>query len=81
MADCGNAQSLKIFGGEMAQVVGADFILPECSLVALKAEASQPACDIHRRFLRLGDARGGVSPCWGGCVQEQKMVAYPIVAA
>ena len=52
----------------------ADVILAECRLATFEAKASQPVCDIHRRFLRLGDARGEVSPCWSGRVQKQKMV-------
>jgi hypothetical protein len=50
MADGGNAESLKIFGSEMAQFFSADVILAECRLISFKTKASQPACDIHRRF-------------------------------
>ena len=71
MADGGDAKSLKIFGSEMAQYFGADVILAECRLVAFQTQVSQPTCDIHRRFLRLGDAWGGVSPGRAGRVQEQ----------
>ena len=36
MADGGDADSLKIFGGEVAQVFGTDLVLAEGSLVAFK---------------------------------------------
>ena len=73
MADGGNAEALKILGGEMAQVFSADLVLAEGRLVAFQTQVSQPTCDIHRRFLRLGDARGGVSPWWTDRVQGQKI--------
>jgi hypothetical protein len=57
MPDGGNAEFLEIFGGEMAQHVNADGVLAECRLVALQTQTSQPACDIHRRFLWVGDAQ------------------------
>ena len=66
-------RAVQIFGSETAQFFGAGVIRAERRPVAFKAQVSQPACDIHRRFLRLGDARGAVSSCWRGCVQEQKM--------
>jgi hypothetical protein len=49
------ADALKIFRGKVTQVFAADFVLGEGALAAFKTQASQPACDLHRRFLRLGD--------------------------
>jgi hypothetical protein len=49
------ADALKIFRGKVTQVFTADFVLGEGALAAFKTQASQPACDLHRRFLRLGD--------------------------
>jgi hypothetical protein len=49
MADAGNAQFFKVVRGEIAQYFGADVVLAKRHLVALKAEASQPACYVHRR--------------------------------
>jgi hypothetical protein len=54
MADSGNAESLKIFCGQITQYFSADVILAECCLVAFKTQVSQPACDIHHGVLRLG---------------------------
>ena len=73
MADGGNAESLKIFCGQITQYFGADVILAKCRLVAFKTQISQPACDIHRRFLRLGDARRRVSLRWIAGVQKQQI--------
>jgi hypothetical protein len=70
MSDAGNAKFLEIFRGKMTQHFNADVILAECRLVSFKAQVFEPACDIHRRFLRLGDALGGIEPCWNGRVQS-----------
>ena len=72
MANGGHPEALKILGGEMAQVFSTDLVLAEGCLVAFQTQVSQPTCDIHRRFLRLGDARGEVSPYRADRVQEWK---------
>src|ERR1700722_19932027 len=50
MADGGNSQALKIFGGEVAQVFSNHLVLAEGCLVAFQTQVSQPTCDIHCRF-------------------------------
>ena len=72
MADGGNPESLEVFGGQIPQYVSVDVILAECRLVAFETQVSQPTCDIHRRFPRLGEARGEVSLRWSGGVQERR---------
>jgi hypothetical protein len=49
MADAGNAEFFKVVRGKIAQYFGADVVLAKRHLVALKAEASQPAYYVHRR--------------------------------
>ena len=68
MADSGNAKSLKIFGGEMAQFFSADVILAECRLVSFKTERSQPVRDVHRRSLaQSGRWRPSMAPSTPTC--------------
>jgi hypothetical protein len=57
MADAGNAEFLEIVSGEVAQCFSSNVILTECRFVAFQTQASQPTCDIHRRFLGSVDAR------------------------
>jgi hypothetical protein len=56
MADRGDAEILQVIGGQVRQQHIGDVILAECRLVLLQAQALQPTADIHRRFLRSGDA-------------------------
>jgi hypothetical protein len=62
MTDGSNSEFLEIVGREMEQYASADAILPERRLVTFKTRVTQPASNIHRRLLRLGDARGRVLP-------------------
>jgi hypothetical protein len=73
MADAGNAEFLEIVSGEVAQCFSSNVILTECRFVAFQTQASQPTCDIHRRFLGSVTLESGVSSRLTYSVREQRI--------